>query len=198
VNEAEKKGYGECIDRMAKAAREWLAAHPCAHLAFTDIVAEVAAEQGLPMGEKIAIICDLRSLIPRWACNEDTRAFLYAMEDASRAEATFLQAQAIVEHLLSFMQRRTALNHLALGGEHRCPWCSHTVDTAVEYGGNDQLPDGPMLTVCIECTGPYWFERGHPPRCISPEEQAALPDETRRDLTATRKALSLAKQEVAT
>jgi hypothetical protein len=183
-------GYIECIERMYKAAREWLAAHPCAQLTFIDIEAEFARRAGLPAGTKVAVGCDLQTAIPLWACSDDARAFLQAMEDASNHEATVLQAQVIVAQL-----RPPDANHFE-AGEHHCPWCDSKADHATSYDGIDQMPDGPMLVLCIECTKPYWHERGAVARRVEQAEEDTFPEETRKMIGIMRDGLEKAKAEM--
>jgi hypothetical protein len=82
-------------------------------------------------------------------------------------------------------------NHFE-AGEHRCPWCDSKADHATSYDGIDQMPEGPILVLCIECVKPYWHERGG---VTQRAEEDALPEETRRMLGIMRDGLEKAKAE---
>lgn len=146
-------GYARCIDQLNDAAAAWMRAHPFAELRFDTegFVKYQLARAGKANLDwtKAAIIASLRDCIDRWAANEDARAFLHALDEATGGEATFMQVRALIDYQL---KRRVERASGQLGtGDWRCASCKSVLDGFANLGGEEGKPPPGSITVCAYC-----------------------------------------------
>lgn len=143
------EGYQQTLDAMTAAAQQWMREHPFAGpFRFTDFEKEMAREAGHPT-KRVAIIAPLAAVIDRWAANADTRSFLEALVEASKGEATFLQASLLIDSAFASALMRGS-GRLP-EGSWNCTGCGAKQDGFTNLDGHPERPGPGAISVCGGC-----------------------------------------------